>query len=261
VKRWNRTAFFVDKTLDFLRRHKDRPCFVNLWPDDVHTPWVPDEVADKGDTPGNLRRVLIEYDRQMGRLLAGLHDLGLENNTLVIFTSDNGPLPTFKGGRSGGLRGSKLSLYEGGIRMPFIVRWPGHAPAARVDDQTVLAGVDLLPTLCAIAGATPPKDVALDGENMSAALLGTSVTRQQPLFWEYGRNKKSFAYPAIARDRSPNVAVREGQWKLLVNADGSGAELYDLLADRAETDNVAYQHPDVTKRLTDLALAWRRSLP
>lgn len=261
VKRWNRTAFFVDKTLDFLRRHKGRPCFVNLWPDDVHTPWVPGENATKGDTPKNLRRVLVEYDRQIGRLMDGLRELGVESDTLVIFTSDNGPLPTFQGDRAGGLRGSKLSLYEGGIRMPFIVRWPGVAPAGQVDEQTALHAVDLLPTLCAVAGAALPKDAAFDGEDLSAALRGTSVTRRRAIFWEYGRNEKSFAYPRIANDRSPNVAVRQGQWKLLVNADGSHAELYDIPVDRAEKDDVARQHPDVAKRLTDLALQWRRSLP
>ena len=81
---------------------------------------------------------------------------GLEKNTLVIFTSDNGPLPSFHHARTGGLRGSKLSLYEGGIRVPFIVRWPGHTPAGRVDERTVLEGVDLFPTLCAIAHASLP---------------------------------------------------------------------------------------------------------
>src|SRR4029450_9739437 len=83
VKRWERTAFFVDKTLDFLRRHREQPCFVNLWPDDVHDPWVPGSEAPKGNTPGNFRPVLAEYDRQIGRLLDGLRELSLEQNTLV----------------------------------------------------------------------------------------------------------------------------------------------------------------------------------
>ena len=117
MKRWDRTAFFVERTLDFLARHPNQPCFVNLWPDDVHTPWVPDEHSGKGDTPANFRPVLIEMDRQIGRLLEGLKRLGLDERTLVIFASDNGALPTFRGARSGGFRGSKLSLYEGGIRL------------------------------------------------------------------------------------------------------------------------------------------------
>src|SRR5687768_6718399 len=92
VKRWDRSAFFVEKTLDFLRRRKDaKPCFVNLWPDDVHTPWVPVAGVAKEDTPRNLKGVLVEYDKQIGRLLAGLRELGIDQQTLVIFTSDNGP--------------------------------------------------------------------------------------------------------------------------------------------------------------------------
>ncbi|MBI5396445.1 MAG: sulfatase-like hydrolase/transferase [Verrucomicrobia bacterium] len=260
VKRRDRTAFFVDKTLDFLRRHQDRPCYVNLWPDDVHTPWVPADDAPKGDTPENLRRVLAEYDRQLGRLLAGLKELGIAGRTLVVFTSDNGPLPTFRGERAGGLRGSKLSLYEGGVREPLIVRWPGRTPAGRVDERTVLNAVDLFPTFCAVAGVPLPGGVVFDGEDLSAAWLGKPVTRAKPLFWEYGRNDKAFKFPE-GPDRSPNVAVRDGRWKLLVNADGSGAELYDLADDPNETNNLATGKPDMAARLTAQALAWRQSLP
>jgi len=261
VKRWSRTAFFVDKALDFLARHKDRPCYVNIWPDDTHTPWVPADDARKGDNEENLRGVMAEYDRQIGRLLDGIRELGVANDTLAIFTSDNGPMPTFGGRRAAGLRGSKLSLYEGGIRMPCIVRWPGHAPAGRVDDQSVMCTVDFFPSICALAGVPLPTGIALDGEDLSAAWSGTRVSRTKPLFWEYGRNNKSFAYPKIPRDRSPNVAVRDGEWKLLVNADGSAAQLYNMASDRNETTDVAAQNPAETKRLTEAALGWRKSLP
>jgi arylsulfatase A-like enzyme len=255
VKRWERTAFFVDRTLDFLKRRRERPCFVNLWLDDPHSPWVPGAEAPKGATRENLRGVLAELDRQVGRLLDGLRDLGLEKDALVVFASDNGPLPTFQGARSAGLRGSKLSLYEGGIRVPFIARWPGRVPAGRVDEESVLCGVDVLPTICALAGVAPP---SVDGEDRSAALLGKPGTRKGSLFWEYGRNATSFAYPA-GRDRSPNVAVLDGRWKLLVNADGTGAELYDLSADASESKPL--QDAAVEERLRESALAWRRSLP
>jgi arylsulfatase len=260
VKRWDRSAFFVDRTLDFLARHKSQPCFVNLWLDDVHTPWVPGPDAGKDEnTPKNLRRVLKETDRQIGRLLDGLRELGIDDQTLVIFTSDNGAMPTFKGARSAGLRGSKGTLYEGGVRMPFIARWPGLVPAARTDETTVLAAVDLFPTLCAIAGAERPKGHTFDGQEMSMALAGTPVERRSPLFWEYGRNDEFFRYPAT--DRSPNVAVREGRWKLLVNADGSSAELYDVVTDTSESTNQAEQQPEITQRLKHSALNWRRMLP
>lgn len=261
VKRWERSQFFVAKTLDFLKRHKERRCFVNLWLDDVHTPWVPDARAPKGDQLQNFRRVLSEMDHQIGRLLDGLSEHGLDRNTIVILTSDNGALPTFDGARSGLLRGSKLSLYEGGIRVPFIVRWLGHVPAGRVDEKTVLCALDVFPTLCAIAGATPPKEPTLDGEEMSAALLGQSGTRKKPLFWEYGRNDTAFKFPPNPHDRSPNLAVRDGKWKLLVNADGAPQELYDIIADPAETTNLAGQQPELAARLREQVLGWRKSLP
>ncbi len=260
VKRWERNAFFVEKTLDFLRRRKDKPCFVNLWPDDPHTPWIPGPDAPKGDTPENLRGVMADLDRQVGRLLDGIRELGLEDRTLVLFTSDNGPLPTFKGTRALGLRGAKLSLYEGGIRVPLVARWPGRVPAGRVDETTVFSAVDVFPTLCALAGAPLPGGTALDGEDLSRAVLGEPVARKGALLWEYGRNDKSFRYPP-APDRSPNVAIREGAWKLLVRDDGTGAELYDLAADPKESKNVADANPDLARRLATRVLEWRRGMP
>jgi arylsulfatase A-like enzyme len=257
VKRWERTAFFVDKALDFLARHRDQPCFINLWPDDPHTPWVPDAddgALPKGDTRERLARVLAENDRQIGRLLDAL-----PANTLLIYASDNGPLPTL-GDRTTGLRGSKLSLYQGGTRLPFIARWPGHVPAGRVDETTVISAVDMLPTLCTVAKAQPPQDAKLDGEDISAALFGEPATRRGALFWEYGRNEKSFKFPQ-GGDRSPNVAIRDGQWKLLINADGTGAELYDMAADPTESKNLATEKTEIAQRLSEKALAWRRSLP
>jgi arylsulfatase A-like enzyme len=262
-KRWQRSQFFVEKTLDFLGRNKGTPCFVNVWLDDPHTPWVGDATSDKKDTPANLKPVLIEMDKQVGRLLDGLDKLGIADDTIVIFASDNGPLPTFRGGRAGGLRGAKDSLYEGGLRLPFIVRWPGYVKPGAVDETTVFGGVDLFPTLCALCKAPLPAGYQSDGEDRSAAIRRSTPqpTRSKPLFWEYGRNNdKAFGYPR-GRDRSPNVAVRDGNWKLLVNADGSGAELYDLSADPKENKNVAGDHPDVAERLKRMCLDWRRSLP
>jgi arylsulfatase A-like enzyme len=261
VKRWQRSQFFVDRTLDFLARNKGTPCFVNVWLDDPHTPWVPDAASDKKDTRANLKPVLVEMDKQVGRLLDGLDRLGIANDTLVIFASDNGPAPTFRGERTGGLRGGKVSLYEGGIRLPFIVRWPGHVPADRTDETTMVAAVDLFPTLCELCRARLPAKYQSDGEDRSAAILGhPTAARTKPLFWEYGRNEKSFAY-ARGRDRSPNLAIRERNWKLLVNADGSNVELYDLADDPKETKNLAADKLDVAERLKRACLDWRRSLP
>lgn len=265
IKRWNRTAYFVDRTLDFLSRHKNEPCFINLWPDDVHTPWVPSQerLGTYPDGPleeRNFRAVLDEYDRQMGRLFEGLQKLGIDGNTLVIFTSDNGPLPSFKGSRSGNYRGSKLSLYEGGTRMPFIVRWPGHIPAGKTDRVSVLSATDLLPTFCALAKARLPQGFTWDGKKKQKVLLGKASAESRTLFWEYGRNNESFAFPKGA-DRSPNLAIREGNWKLLANFDGTGTELYNLETDVNETTNLASQKPELAAKLKSKLLAWRHSMP
>lgn len=266
VKRWERTRYFVDHALDFLGRHKDGPCYVEIWPDDVHTPWVPNverqAVAPQSQQRADFCAVLAEYDRQVGRLLDGLKAQGQEANTLFIFTSDNGPLPSFNHERTGGLRGSKLSLYEGGVRVPFIVRWPGHTTPGRVDDRTVLEGVDLFPTLSAIAHASMPKGFRYDGQDMTAALTNPPTVQERTIFWEYGREgSHSFNYPGAPFDRSPHLAVREGKWKLLVNADGTTTALYNLEADPNEAADLASQEAAVTQKLRVAAMEWKKSLP
>jgi arylsulfatase A-like enzyme len=272
TRRWDRTAWMVDRTLDFLRENPDRPCFVNLWLDDTHTPWVPSaddqavnkqgRTVGKPDTPDRFRRVLTAMDAQLGRLLDALRDpkARASRPTVVLFLGDNGPLPTFDQRRAGGLRGSKLSLYEGGIRTPCIAWGPGIVPAGVTNEATALAAVDLLPTLAALCGAPLPAGYVSDGKDLGAALRGESPRRSRPLFWEYGRNEKSFAYPG-GKNRSPNVAVRDGDLKLLVNADGTKAELYDIAADPKEARDLAASRPEVAKALADRALAWRKSLP
>jgi arylsulfatase A-like enzyme len=287
VKRWNRTAYFVDKTLDFLKRNGGQPCFVNLWPDDMHTPWVGNVEEQKVFPDGessekNFRTVLAEYDRQIGRLLDGLKALGIDRNTIVIFTSDNGPAPSFRGSRAGNYRGCKASLYEGGMRMPFIVWSPDHLiPQAKVDRTSVLSALDLFVSLCSmanvalpvhyesdgadmsrtLAGAPPPDALQSDGVDMSRALAGEPRPRDKPIFWEYRRNdSKAFPQPAD-KDLSPNLALREGDWKLLVNADGSALALYNLCEDPRETTDLSEKRPAKAAELKEKLLEWRRSLP
>lgn len=260
VKRWDRSAWMVDRTLDFMHAHTNQPCFVNLWFDDTHTPWVPHEDGAGPNTRKSYTAVLKEMDRQIGRLLDALRKADPSRPTLVVFFGDNGPLPTFDQERSAGLRGSKLSLYEGGIRVPCIVWQPGVVPADRVDATSVFTAWDLFPTLCAQAGVALPTDFAGDGEDFSGSFRGDAVNRAKPLFWEYGRNNTSFSYPAGV-NRSPTVAMREGHWKLLLNADGTGTELYDLAADPNETKNLASAHPSVAASMKEAALKWRASLP
>ncbi len=265
VKRWDRTAYFVDKSLDFLKRHKGHPCYVNLWPDDVHTPWVPEgsdlkkSRRDSDDSEANFQSVLAEYDKQIGRFMAGLKTLGLDQETIVIFASDNGPNPDFNNVRCGGLRGRKGSLYEGGTREPLIIRWPGHTPAGQADETTLVNAVDFFPTFCALAGTSLPAEVKFDGEDMSPLFFGKSVGRKKPMFWEFGGFKATERREG--KNWSPNLAVREGKWKLLVDDDGSRVELYDLERDQNETQNRAAKEPLVAKRLTKAALQWRKSLP
>ncbi len=259
VKRWDRSAFFVDRTLQFIANHPEQPCFVNVWLDDPHTPWVPEAVSKdekaKPQSLENLQKVLKELDKQLGRLVASL-----PQNTLLLFISDNGPLPTFQSKRTTQLRGSKLSLYEGGIRVPLIARWPGKVRAAAVDEKSVIAGVDLLPTLAAIASKRLPAEYEPDGEDVSPQLLGKSATRTKPLFWEYGRNETSFKYPA-GFDRSPQLSMRNGHWKLLMNPDGSQLQLYDLETDPREQTNVATQQATIVAAFRDSLLSWQRALP
>jgi arylsulfatase A-like enzyme len=271
VKRWDRTQWMVDQTLRFLKNNDDRPCFVNLWLDDTHTPWVPsaeDQVvgkqgraSGKGDTIERLRGVLAATDRQIGRLLDALRKQ-TERPTVVIFLGDNGPAPTFDQGRTGGLRGAKLSLYEGGIRVPGMVWGPGLVRSGITNSETVLATVDLFPSLCSLCRVELPSGYESDGEDLTAALLGQAqLRRRKPLFWEYGRNDQSFAYPSQAGHRSPNVAVREGKWKLLIQADGTKAELFDLETDAKETNDLVRTQPEIVNRLSRQALKWRKSLP
>ncbi len=267
IKRWERTAYFVDKTLDFLKRHKGTPCFVNLWPDDVHTPWVPNKAAQDTFPKGaqgeeNFKLVLQEYDKQIGRLLKGLKKLGIADNTIVIFTSDNGPLPTFKGRRSGHKRGSKRSLYEGGVALPFIVRWPGHVEAGRVDSTSVLSSLDFFPTLASILGITMPSRYSFDGIDRKKVWLNTPLDREKTMYWDYGSHgkKAAYTYPS-GRDKSPNLAIRKGDWKLLMNYDGSEIQLFNIKKDPRELNNVAARHKELTHELKNSLVLWRNSQP
>lgn len=267
VKRWDRTAYFVDKTLDFLKRHKGEACFVNLWPDDMHTPWVGNmeeqQIFPKGqESEKNFSTVLSEYDRQIGRLLDEIKKMNLENNTIVIFTSDNGPAPSFRGSRAGDMRGCKASLFEGGMRMPFII-WDtkDEIPVGVIDNTTVLSGLDMFKSLCAIANAKLPQDYKGDGVDMSKALMGTPQDRKTPLFWEFRRNaSKAFPKPADS-DVSPNIAIREGDWKLLINKDSTNVMLYNLKENQRENRDVSTKYPEITERLKKQALIWRNTLP
>ena len=272
VPRHARTRWMVDETLAFAQKNAAQQWLVNLWLDDVHTPHAPsaeqESAAADGTGTAEYRAVLLETDRQIGRLLDGLRTLKLDDNMIVILSGDNGPQPSFDRARTAGMRGMKWSLYEGGIRTPLIVRWPGVVPVA-VNNTTVVGAVDFFPTLCALAAVTAPDGVKFDGENLAATWKGGKQPRENPLFWEYGRQPsadgpgkiRAFPYPSEPEAKSPNVAIRDGDWKFLVNADGSGEELFNLTADPHETKNVAESEPAIAARLKSAALTWRRALP
>ena len=269
----------AEHAVQFIRESKGQPFFVNVWIHESHTPHVPTpESMEKWKHLDEQKQVysavITDGDNDVGRVLAALKEEGLEDNTLVLFSSDNGPEATgpkkdpviqkktntksydtfYSVGSSGGLRGRKRSLFEGGVRVPFLVRWPGHATSGVTNDKTVFTAVDLLPTLCAAAGVVLPEDYRGDGENLLEAFHGKPVERTRPVFWEWRGNS---AEP----DWWPRLAVRAGEWKLAMTYDASRVALHRMSDDRAEAKNVAGEFPEVVKRLTQLALDWKASLP
>lgn len=210
---------------------------------------------------------ITHMDAQVGRMLDRLEELGLQENTLVIFTSDNGPedisvsSASYSGvGSPGPYRGRKRSLYEGGICVPLVARWPGKIWRNTLNDSTVMGDVDLLPTVCYFAGVPEQRlsRLRLDGQNMACAFFGRPLNRARPLMWEY--NGGGIGHPI---NQSPPMAIRENEWKLLMDYPGQGTriELYNLAQDVREVDNVATDFPGVARRLSEQLRSWCESLP
>jgi arylsulfatase A-like enzyme len=258
-----------------------KPFFLNLWIHEPHTPHYPKpEYLEKFvHLPDEAQRVyaavIAHADARIGELLAALDRLGLAQDTLVIFSSDNGPEDTGPAdrrmiedastgpgfgtwasvGSTGGHRGRKRSLLQGGIGVPFLARWPGKIAAGKVDDTTPLTAVDLLPTFCAIAGAKLPAGYAPDGIDQTAALLGRPATsRTKPIFWQWTTATK-------AGDNWPALAVWDGQSKLLVGKDPAQVELFRVPADRLEKNNLHLTDAAEVQRLRALLTAWTATLP
>jgi arylsulfatase A len=187
-----------------------------------------------------------QMDFEVGRLMKTLDERGLRDDTAVLFTSDNGPetLNRYRGaqrsyGSPGPLRGMKLHLYEGGIRVPGILRWPGKTTAGQVCREPAV-NTDVLPTLCAIAGAKAPTDRPIDGASMLPVFDGKPVERKAPLYWQYDK--------AIGR---PKVAIRQGDWKLLAHAGLEKFELYNLKDDLKEANDLAEKEPERVKAMAE----------
>lgn len=271
----NLTGLYADMTVDFVAQNSDKPWFVNLWLNDIHDPWAPDEeslsdVMGKGESSDDDRMLasLVKMDKTLGRLLERLDQMGEMDNTLVLFTSDNGPSSLARyhergetaPGSTEGLRGRKFSLYEGGIRQPLIMHWRGHMKAGTRDEQTVAQGVDLLTTFASIIGAKKPAGSA--GIDLSPTLRGQPVTQRPDLFWAYGKEgRPMLGKPSQPIDVSPRFAVREGDWKLLANDGGADVELYDLARDPMEKQDLAASEPEVRGRLLAKLRKWLAQLP
>ncbi len=258
----------------FIEANKDRPFFVDVWLHESHVTHDPTpESLEKWKNLDEQKRiyaaVITDGDNEVGKVLDALEKAGVAKNTLVVFSSDNGPESTgsvnnkrrsggygtyYSIGETGGLRGRKRSLFEGGVRTPCIVRWPGHAPAGITNNVTDFTAVDLLPTFCAAAGVIPPVEANGDGENLIKALNGEPVIRTRPVFWLHtGKDAEP--------DWWPRLAVRDGEWKLLMTYDAKRVELHRITEDRAESVNLAGQYPEVVSRLTKMALDWYATLP
>lgn len=257
------TTGFVNAALRFMSdaAAARKPFFVNLWPDDVHSPWWP-PVEKWGRTKTEMYHAVLEaMDAQLARLFDHLRsNAALRDNTLLLICSDNGPEPG--AGSAGPFRGTKTTLYEGGTRSPLIAWGPGlveKSKAGATNAESVFAAMDIAPTLLSIAGIEA-KDITFDGEDASAALLGRkAVSRSAPIFWRRPPDRKTAS--AMLPERLPDLAMRDGRWKLLCEYDGGLPQLYDLTEDRGETKNIASERPEITKRMTQALLAWHQSLP
>ncbi len=257
----------ISEALQFVREHKDQPFFLYYAtpvphaaiqvPQDSVEPYLgmweeTPYLGNRGYLPHSTPRaayaaMISRMDRDIGSLLALLDELGLTDNTIVMFSSDNGP--TFNGGSdskffqsAGPLRGLKASLYEGGIRVPLVVRWPGKVATGSVSEH-ISAFWDFLPTICDLVGIDPPEDV--DGVSMLPTWLGQTQPVHEYLYWEYRGHQ----------------VVRKGRWKAIRKKGTDTIELYDLQSDITESRDVATAHPQVARELAQLMKAARTDSP
>ncbi|MCA9103652.1 MAG: arylsulfatase [Planctomycetales bacterium] len=241
----------VERALEFVLASKDGPFFLyaaftvphfgSASEDATRLP-VPSD-APYSDEPWdqqakNYAAMITRLDGDVGRIADLVDSLGLAENTLIIVTSDHGPwhgMPKLFDS-AGPFRGEKRDVYEGGIRVPFVARWPGHVPAGATNDA-VFAFWDMMPTFAELAGAQTPDDI--DGISVVEALRGGELAAPHDyLYWDYGHNRKTY-----------HQAVRMGDWKGVRHGAGGPIELYDLSRDEGETTNLADSQPDVVHRI------------
>ncbi len=247
------TERYTEECVRFIRDNKQGPFFLYLAHMYVHVPlFVPDRFLKQAKNGGYGAAVEC-IDWVAGVLFDELRRQGLDENTIVIFTSDNGSRARDEGGSNAPLRGNKATTWEGGQRVPCIVRWPGSVPARRVCDE-LITSMDFLPTLARLAGTTAPRDRTIDGKDIAPLLLGEKgAASPHAVFYYYIQQRLE--------------AVRKGKWKLHVGKGQMFArssepvkELYDLDADIGEQENVYDQHPDVVADLMATLDAARQDL-
>ncbi|MCX7886339.1 MAG: sulfatase [Verrucomicrobiae bacterium] len=260
----------------FIEANKERPFFVSFCSYDVHTPLMarPDlqkKYEAKRQRLGlepkwgreGLRDVRLAQehavyagmvealDQAVGKVLRKLDELGLRDRTIVVFTSDNGGLSTSEGSPTSNwpLRAGKGWLYEGGIRVPLIIRWPGVAQPGAVFDAPV-STPDFFPTLLQAAGATLPPDYPGDGKSLLPLLKGSAPFPERPFFWHYPHYGN--------QGGAPGAVIRLGRWKLIEWYEGQQLELFDLEADEGERQNLAERFPEKTRELQTRLRAWQK---
>ena len=259
------TARLTREAVDFLSEAREEPFFLYLSYFAVHTPIQspPDLVRKyeekRGDAQGRLPRppyaALVEaVDRGIGEVLAALARLELDDSTLVVLISDNGGhgLQT----SMAPLRGSKGMLYEGGIRVPMLLRWPGHVEAGATSDLPI-QGSDWFPTLLEAAGITPPEGLQLDGQSLLASLAGEHDLSERPLGWHFPAYLEAYAKGGDPWRTTPAGALRRGRYKLLEFFEDGRRELYDLESDPGETRDLGAERPELLQSLQAELDSWR----
>ncbi len=244
------TQRYTREAIRFITQNRDRPFFLYLPHTMVHVPLHASDAFRDKSARGLYGDAVEEIDWSTGEILDTLRKLGLDDNTLVVFTSDNGPwlIKGKDGGCALPLRDGKGSTYEGGVRVPCVMRWPGHIPAGSVCSEAAMS-IDLFPTFARLAGAKVPSDRIIDGMDIWPLVAGTpgAVCPHEAIFYYRG-------------DRLQ--AVRSGKWKLILERpkDKVALALYDLDSDISETTDLSATYPSIVKRLSDLAEKCREDL-
>ncbi|MFC1635058.1 sulfatase [Planctomycetota bacterium] len=237
---------YTDEAIKFIRTNKNNPFFLYLPHTMPHIPLFVSEEFYYEDVKRAYTTTIEQIDFSVGRVFASLKETGVDENTLVVFTSDNGPWLSKKhhAGCALPLRDGKFSTYEGGMREPCIMRWPGRIPAGNVCSQ-MCSTIDLLPTFARLAGAKTPADRVIDGKDIWPLMAGTpwAKTPHEAFFYYRGTNLE---------------AVRSGKWKL--RRVKKTTELYDLKADIGEKNNLADKHPQIVRHLSGMMEEFDRRL-